>query len=141
MAGSGPPADDWSPSGSPVFGLGIPGPRRVECPICTRTRELTTIRRTRNLQVAAIERPLRGDSIPDPIATGSPPMTTTVVSGEQAVSEPLLSRASQIAQAEMARLLARTPQSARLFERATRILPFGVVSSFQKMQPYPIYVT
>jgi len=68
-------------------------------------------------------------------------MTTTVVSGEQAVSEPLLSRASQIAQAEMARLLTRTPQSARLFERATRILPFGVVSSFQKMQPYPIYVT
>ena len=41
----------------------------------------------------------------------------------------------------MARLLARTPRSAELFQRATSTLPFGVVSSFQKMQPYPIYVT
>ncbi|MEP6688642.1 MAG: aspartate aminotransferase family protein, partial [Gemmatimonadales bacterium] len=44
-------------------------------------------------------------------------------------------------QAEMTRLLARTPKSAQLYERAARTLPFGVVSSFQKMQPYPIYVT
>jgi glutamate-1-semialdehyde 2,1-aminomutase len=41
----------------------------------------------------------------------------------------------------MARLLERTPRSAQLFERAARTLPFGVVSSFQKMQPYPIYLT
>ena len=40
----------------------------------------------------------------------------------------------------MSRLLARTTGSARLFDRAARILPFGVVSSFQKMQPYPIYL-
>ena len=53
----------------------------------------------------------------------------------------LIARANQIREAEMKRLLERTTGSARLFERATRSLPFGVVSSFQKMQPYPIYLS
>lgn len=53
----------------------------------------------------------------------------------------LLARAKEIRDRELAQVLARTPGSARLFERASRILPFGVVSSFQKMQPYPIYLT
>ena len=68
-------------------------------------------------------------------------MTTTVATGERSVSDRLLARAHEIGQAEMARLLARTPRSAQLYERAARTLPFGVVSSFQKMQPYPIYAT
>ena len=68
-------------------------------------------------------------------------MTTTLASGDRAVSDRLLGRAQDIGQAEMARLLARTPRSAELFERASRTLPFGVVSSFQKMQPYPIYLS
>ena len=68
-------------------------------------------------------------------------MSTTLAGGERAVSDRLLGRAQEIGQVEMSRLLARTPRSAQLFERATRTLPFGVVSSFQKMQPYPIYVT
>ena len=68
-------------------------------------------------------------------------MTTTVAPGERSVSDRLLGRAQDIGQAEMARLLDRTPRSAQLFERAARTLPFGVVSSFQKMQPYPIYVS
>jgi glutamate-1-semialdehyde 2,1-aminomutase len=68
-------------------------------------------------------------------------MSTTVASTEHGVSDRLLARAAHIAEEEMARLLARTPASARLYQRATRILPFGVVSSFQKMQPYPIYVS
>src|SRR6476646_4192415 len=55
-------------------------------------------------------------------------MTTTLATGERSVSDRLLARAQEIGQAAMARLLART-------------LPFGVVSSFQKMQPYPIYAT
>ncbi len=66
---------------------------------------------------------------------------TTVASRGPAASEQLLARARQIGNEEMKQLLARTPKSARLFERAARILPFGVVSSFQKMQPYPVYVT
>jgi glutamate-1-semialdehyde 2,1-aminomutase len=68
-------------------------------------------------------------------------MTTTVAAGERAVSDRLLGRAQELGQVEMARLLSRTPRSAQLFQRATRTLPFGVVSSFQKMQPYPVYVT
>jgi glutamate-1-semialdehyde 2,1-aminomutase len=68
-------------------------------------------------------------------------MSTTLAAGERAVSDRLLGRAQEIGQVEMSRLLARTPRSAQLFDRATRTLPFGVVSSFQKMQPYPIYVS
>jgi glutamate-1-semialdehyde 2,1-aminomutase len=41
----------------------------------------------------------------------------------------------------MSRLLARSTGSARLFERASRTLPLGVVSSFQKGDPYPIYLS
>jgi glutamate-1-semialdehyde 2,1-aminomutase len=68
-------------------------------------------------------------------------MTTTLAAGGRSVGDRLLGRAQEIGQAEMARLLARTPRSAQLYQRAARTLPFGVVSSFQKMQPYPIYVT
>jgi glutamate-1-semialdehyde 2,1-aminomutase len=53
----------------------------------------------------------------------------------------LLTRARQIQQEEMTRLLARSTGSARLFERASRTLPLGVVSSFQKGDPYPIYLS
>ncbi len=55
--------------------------------------------------------------------------------------ERLLARAREIAERETADLLDRTPASARLFERARRILPFGVASSFQKGFPYPIYLS
>jgi len=68
-------------------------------------------------------------------------MTSTLVPGSPAASDRQLERARDLARVEMAKLLARSPGSAHLFERAARILPFGVVSSFQKMQPYPIYVT
>jgi glutamate-1-semialdehyde 2,1-aminomutase len=53
----------------------------------------------------------------------------------------LLARAKQIQQQEMQRLLERTQGSARLFARASRILPLGVVSSFQKGDPYPLYLS
>jgi glutamate-1-semialdehyde 2,1-aminomutase len=66
-------------------------------------------------------------------------MTTPTAS--LSAGDRLLGRAHDIAQQETARLLARTPGSAALFERARRTLPFGVVSSFQKMQPYPLYLT
>ncbi len=68
-------------------------------------------------------------------------MSTTLASGQRAADDRLLARAQEVGQSEMARLLARTPESAELYQRATRTLPFGVVSSFQKMQPYPVYVT
>jgi len=68
-------------------------------------------------------------------------MSTTLASGPRAANDRLLARAQEVGQSEMARLLARTPRSAELYQRAVKTLPFGVVSSFQKMQPYPIYVT
>jgi glutamate-1-semialdehyde 2,1-aminomutase len=67
-------------------------------------------------------------------------MTATVPSQGQAGLGRLLSRAQEIADREMRQLLSRTPKSAALFQRAHAILPYGVVSSFQKMQPYPLYV-
>jgi glutamate-1-semialdehyde 2,1-aminomutase len=68
-------------------------------------------------------------------------MTATVSSREPVGMERLLARAQAIAEQETRALLERTPGSARLFERAYQILPFGVASSFQKGSPYPIYVS
>jgi glutamate-1-semialdehyde 2,1-aminomutase len=52
----------------------------------------------------------------------------------------LTARAGQLAERETAALLERTPESRRLYERAVRVMPFGVASSFQANDPYPIYV-
>ncbi|HEX2031058.1 MAG TPA: aspartate aminotransferase family protein [Actinomycetota bacterium] len=52
----------------------------------------------------------------------------------------LTARAKEMALEEAARLEARTPASARLYERAVRSLPMGVGSSFQAADPYPIYL-
>src|SRR5918992_5237515 len=42
---------------------------------------------------------------------------------------------------ELARFEERTPKSKALFERAAASMPFGVASSFQAGDPYPIYLT
>lgn len=52
----------------------------------------------------------------------------------------LRARAQEIAKREGERLLARTPASARLYERAMKSLPLGVASSFQTIDPYPTYL-
>jgi glutamate-1-semialdehyde 2,1-aminomutase len=52
----------------------------------------------------------------------------------------LTTRAREIAEREAATLADRTPASARLFARASKVMPYGVVSSFQANDPYPIYV-
>jgi glutamate-1-semialdehyde 2,1-aminomutase len=65
----------------------------------------------------------------------------TVTHPQTPRTEHLIARANQIRDVEMKRLLDRTSASARLYERARKTLPFGVVSSFQKMVPYPIYLT
>jgi glutamate-1-semialdehyde 2,1-aminomutase len=54
--------------------------------------------------------------------------------------ERLKARANQIAGAESARLLERTPGSKQLFERAVRSMPNGVASNFQASDPYPVYL-
>lgn len=62
-------------------------------------------------------------------------MTDTTVS-----SRDLSARAAEIADAENGAFLDRTPQSKAWFERAVASLPYGVPSSFQAGDPYPIYV-
>jgi glutamate-1-semialdehyde 2,1-aminomutase len=52
----------------------------------------------------------------------------------------IIARAREIVERESARLLERTPASARLFDRAVQHLPLGVASSFQANDPYPIYL-
>ncbi|TMK99912.1 MAG: aspartate aminotransferase family protein [Actinobacteria bacterium] len=49
-------------------------------------------------------------------------------------------RAREIAARETKRLLDRTLASAKLYERAVRVLPKGVASNFQANDPYPIYL-
>jgi glutamate-1-semialdehyde 2,1-aminomutase len=52
----------------------------------------------------------------------------------------ITARAREIAAAETARLQERTSASGRLYERAERVMPYGVASSFQANDPYPIYL-
>jgi glutamate-1-semialdehyde 2,1-aminomutase len=52
----------------------------------------------------------------------------------------ITARAREIASTEAGRLQERTPASGRLFERAERVMPYGVASSFQANDPYPIYL-
>jgi len=54
--------------------------------------------------------------------------------------EHLKARAAEIAEREEARLLERTPGSARLHRRAVGSLPKGVASNFQANDPYPVYL-
>ncbi len=50
-------------------------------------------------------------------------------------------KAQEIQQEEVARYGERTSRSRSLYERAERSMPFGVTSSFQAGDPYPIYLT
>ena len=49
-------------------------------------------------------------------------------------------RAEQLLGDELARFRQRTPKSGALYERASNVMPFGVASSFQANDPYPIYL-
>jgi glutamate-1-semialdehyde 2,1-aminomutase len=54
--------------------------------------------------------------------------------------ERLKARAAEIAEEETGKLLATTPRSKELFDRAVKSLPSGVSSNFQVGDPYPIYL-
>jgi glutamate-1-semialdehyde 2,1-aminomutase len=62
-------------------------------------------------------------------------MTTTDIQ-----LDAMLGRARKIATDEMALLCERTNASRELYERAVASMPYGVASSFQAGDPYPIYV-
>ena len=52
----------------------------------------------------------------------------------------LAERTSALLERERANLAERTPESRRLFARASRVLPGGVTSSFQAREPWPVYL-
>ena len=56
------------------------------------------------------------------------------------MAQQLAGRTEAIQAAEIRRYEARTPRSGTLFERAGRSMPFGVSSSFQAGDPYPLYI-
>ena len=49
-------------------------------------------------------------------------------------------RAKELLDKEISTYEGRTPRSKELYERAERAMPFGVASSFQAGDPYPIYL-
>ncbi len=49
-------------------------------------------------------------------------------------------RVKELTERELARLAERTPRSRERYERAVRVMPKGVPSSFQENDPWPIYV-
>ncbi|MEX0755071.1 MAG: aspartate aminotransferase family protein [Actinomycetota bacterium] len=55
--------------------------------------------------------------------------------------ERLNAKAREIAGSETEKLLASTSKSAALYERAHKVLPYGVPSTFQANDPYPIYLS
>ena len=56
------------------------------------------------------------------------------------MSDRFATNAARIAAVENERLIASTPESAALFERAVVHLPMGVASSFHANDPYPLYL-
>ena len=54
--------------------------------------------------------------------------------------ERLKARAAEIADKETKDWLTRTPASEKLYQRAMKTLPNGVVSNFQAGDPYPVYL-
>ncbi len=49
-------------------------------------------------------------------------------------------RVAQLTEGQMARFRELTPASAERFERATKVMPGGVPSSFQLNDPWPVYI-
>jgi glutamate-1-semialdehyde 2,1-aminomutase len=56
------------------------------------------------------------------------------------LTEAITERAGTLLTEELKGYEARTPRSRALYERAEKAMPFGVTSSFQAGEPYPIYL-
>src|SRR6476659_9384981 len=61
----------------------------------------------------------------------------TTTDGQSAIDR---KRIAQLTEREMARLTERTPASRGRYERAVKVMPGGVPSSFQENDPWPVYV-
>ena len=49
-------------------------------------------------------------------------------------------RVAELSERQRAILLERTAGSGRMFERASAVMPGGVPSSFQRNDPWPVYL-
>ena len=67
-------------------------------------------------------------------------MTTTGTASAVAADPRLLQRAASITERELAAYTERTKRSQAATERARKVLPLGVPSSFQAYDPHPIVV-
>lgn len=76
----------------------------------------------------------------DPDRPDSRPGTHQPAPSPTGDDERLRARARELFAKEHAALLARTPMSRLLFERARQTMPLGVASSFQASDPYPVYL-
>lgn len=63
-----------------------------------------------------------------------------VESGTTGVSELDRKRIASLTEGQMARFRERTGRSAEYYERATKVMPNGVPSSFQANDPWPVYI-
>ncbi len=61
----------------------------------------------------------------------------TTAAGQSAIDR---KRIEQLTEREMAKLTERTPASKERYERAVKVMPGGVPSSFQENDPWPVYV-
>jgi glutamate-1-semialdehyde 2,1-aminomutase len=64
-------------------------------------------------------------------------MSIDTAAGQSAIDR---QRIAELTEREMARLTERTPASRERFERAVKVMPGGVPSSFQENDPWPVYV-
>src|SRR2546427_1757427 len=61
----------------------------------------------------------------------------TTATGASAIDR---ARIAELTEREMAKLAERTPASKQRYERAVKVMPKGVPSSFQENDPWPVYV-
>src|SRR5215212_412998 len=64
-------------------------------------------------------------------------MTVETTTGKSAIDR---QRIAELTEREMTRLAERTPASKERYERAVKVMPKGVPSSFQENDPWPIYI-
>jgi glutamate-1-semialdehyde 2,1-aminomutase len=64
-------------------------------------------------------------------------MSIDTTAGQSAIDR---QRIAQLTEREMATLTGRTPASRDRYERAVKVMPGGVPSSFQENDPWPVYV-
>jgi glutamate-1-semialdehyde 2,1-aminomutase len=64
-------------------------------------------------------------------------MTVDAITGQKPIDR---SRIAELTRRQRERFASRTPQSREHFERARRVMPGGVPSSFQANEPWPVYI-